>query len=170
MRIPNTLLISAIAVLDDVRKCVTMDFKSAGSRVCLISQGISNLSYLAQTHRDLATFIAMGNATAVHDISDGGIAVAAAEMCIASGIGFMASGERFSIDGVFSERPGQYLVELANAATAESLRDAMKGSADVTAIGTTTKVPIFTIQSAQQGGMEIGLDELTTAWRETLDW
>ena len=31
IRIPNTLLISAIAVIEDVRKCVTMDLKSAGN-------------------------------------------------------------------------------------------------------------------------------------------
>ena len=30
MKIPNTLLISAIGVIDDVRKCVTMDFQQAG--------------------------------------------------------------------------------------------------------------------------------------------
>ena len=31
IRIPNTLLISAIAVIDDVRQCVTMDLKRPGS-------------------------------------------------------------------------------------------------------------------------------------------
>src|SRR6185436_3999722 len=37
LRIPNTLLISAIAVLDDVRKCVTMDLKERTSRVAMVA-------------------------------------------------------------------------------------------------------------------------------------
>ena len=36
IRIPNTLLISAIGVIEDVRKCITMDFKQAGNVVCVI--------------------------------------------------------------------------------------------------------------------------------------
>ena len=31
LKIPNTLLISAIGVIEDVRKCITMDLKSAGN-------------------------------------------------------------------------------------------------------------------------------------------
>jgi phosphoribosylformylglycinamidine synthase len=34
IRIPRTLLISAIGVIDDVRKCVTMDLKNRTGRVC----------------------------------------------------------------------------------------------------------------------------------------
>src|SRR6185437_6839303 len=37
IRIPNTLLISAIGVMEDVRRCVTMDLKSAGNVICLLT-------------------------------------------------------------------------------------------------------------------------------------
>src|SRR5204862_5665060 len=36
IRIPNTLLISAIGIVEDVRKCVTMDFKKTESLVCYV--------------------------------------------------------------------------------------------------------------------------------------
>ena len=50
LRIPNTLLISAIAVIDDVRRCVTMDLQNRTARVVLVpssSGGDSRLQGLA---------------------------------------------------------------------------------------------------------------------------
>ncbi|HUB27111.1 MAG TPA: phosphoribosylformylglycinamidine synthase subunit PurS, partial [Tepidisphaeraceae bacterium] len=73
LRIPNTLLISALSVIDDVRKCITMDLKQRGSRLCLVSARDPNdLANLAATHRGVAGFIASGKAFACHDVSDGG--------------------------------------------------------------------------------------------------
>src|SRR4051795_7008860 len=37
LRIPNTLLISAIGVIDDVSKCVTMDLKERPGRVLMVA-------------------------------------------------------------------------------------------------------------------------------------
>ena len=80
IRIPSTLLISAIGIVEDVRKCVTMDFKKPGNAVYLVQAGDpSDLKLLAQTHRVVADLIASGKIAAAHDVSDGGIAVAAAE-------------------------------------------------------------------------------------------
>src|SRR5205085_10349904 len=47
IRIPNTLLISAIGVIEDVRKCVTMDLKNRTARVCLIEPRDCRLEALA---------------------------------------------------------------------------------------------------------------------------
>ena len=101
-RIPSTLLISAIGIVEDVRKCITMDVKTAGNYVCLISaKNPNDLNSLASTHRAMAIAIASGEIAAAHDISDGGVATAAAEMCIASGLGLKILAE--SVD--FAERP-----------------------------------------------------------------
>src|SRR5207249_8427755 len=81
IRIPNALLISAIGVIEDVRRCVTMDLKNRTARVCLIKPLDEKLQSLAATHRALAKQIAAGRIAAAHDVSDGGVAVAAAEMC-----------------------------------------------------------------------------------------
>jgi len=171
IRIRNTLLISAMAVIEDVRKCVTMDFKSRNSRVCLIAaKNTTDLASLAQTHRLTSEAIAGGKVSACHDISDGGIAVAAAEMCIGSGIGLIVGADLFLSDDVFTERPGRYLIELAEADGIESLRAKFASVAEVTEIGRTQQVPTLTITSTRDHGTEIRVDELTAAWRGTLDW
>jgi phosphoribosylformylglycinamidine synthase subunit PurSL len=166
LRIPNTLLISAISVIEDVRKCVTMDFKSAGNQVCLVAaRDASDPSNLAQTHRVLADFIASGRVLACHDISDGGVAVAAAEMCIASGLGLTMASDWLLTDAGYAERPGRYLVEVAEG-DADVLRRAMEAIADCQGIGVIQTAPNLAINHDQA----IGVDELTAAWRGTLDW
>jgi phosphoribosylformylglycinamidine synthase subunit PurSL len=168
LRIPNTLLISALAVIADARKCVTMDLKEHGSRLCLVSaRDTSDLANLARTHRLMAAFLSGGGARSCHDVSDGGIAVAAAEMCIAGGVGLIAGAELFLTDEAFAERPGRYLVETADST---ALRQAVAVAADVTEIGLTQESPKLTITGIKDGALEIGLDELTSAWRGTLDW
>jgi phosphoribosylformylglycinamidine synthase len=171
MRIPNTLLISAIAVIEDVRKCVTMDFKHRAGRVCLVSaRDSSNLGNLAQTHRLMGDFLATGKAAACHDVSDGGIAVAAAEMCIASGLGLIVGADLFLSDAAFAERPGRYLMELADAPAVDALHQSLDAEAEVIDLGITQHLRKLTITTPQQRATEIGIDELTTAWRGTLDW
>src|SRR5665213_3548854 len=50
IRIPNTLLISAIGVMDDVRKCVTMDLKKPGNAIALLSTQTTRPAELADLH------------------------------------------------------------------------------------------------------------------------
>ena len=110
IRIPNTLLISAIGVLDDVRKCVTMDLKHRTSRVLRWSRpsGRRDLANLAATHRAVAGADRSGQSVgSCHDVCDGGLAVAAAEMCIASGLGLIVGAELFDESRRLSpRRPG----------------------------------------------------------------
>ena len=55
LRIPNTLLISAIGIVEDVRNCITMDFKLTGGKpVCLVTTtdaARSQQAPYAATHR-----------------------------------------------------------------------------------------------------------------------
>jgi phosphoribosylformylglycinamidine synthase II len=153
IRIPSTLLISAIGIVEDVRKCVTMDLKTPGNAVVLVSaKDPKDLKCLSATHRAMATAIAGGAVASIHDVSDGGVAVAAAEMCIASGLGLSVEG-----DLGFEERPGQYLVEVRDAKAFEAFSDAR--------IGTVQKSPVL-----KKSGAEISVVEMTAAWRGTLDW
>jgi phosphoribosylformylglycinamidine synthase len=141
--IPPTLLISAIAVMDDVRKAVSMDLKGPG-----------NLLYIAgTTHPELggshyyglfgligrtvpqvripaarAVMEAVSRANqkgfvrACHDLSEGGLAVAAAEMAFAGEIGLTvdlrhvphAGDEKLRRDDVllFSESNSRFLIEV----------------------------------------------------------
>ena len=106
--IPPSLLISALGQVDDVRRCVTMDLKRPGN--LLISVGVTK-NELGGSHFALVeglaggevpkvdaavakkTFAALhqaidaGLVRACHDLSEGGLAVAVAEMAFAGGFG-----------------------------------------------------------------------------------
>jgi phosphoribosylformylglycinamidine synthase len=166
IRIPNTLLISAMSVIDDVRKCVTMDLKNRTARVCLITPRDTKLPTLAATHRALAAQIAAGRIAACHDVSDGGVAVAAAEMCIASGMGMIVAHDSLT----FHESPGRYLIELTDVDHAHRVREAFKDVADVTDFGLVQHFRKLTLTTQKERVIEIGIDEMTPAWRGTLDW
>jgi phosphoribosylformylglycinamidine synthase len=171
LRIPNTLLISAIAVLDDVRQCVTMDLKLRTSRVAMIAaKRPGDLANLAATHRLMHQFLASGQVSACHDVSDGGLAVAAAEMCIASGLGLIVGAELFMTEAAFAETPGRYLVELPDPTAIGGLAERFAGVAEVTAVGLTQHLRKLTVTTAKERVLEFSLEELTNAWRGTLDW
>ncbi len=163
-RIPNTLLISAIGVIDDVARCVTMDLKRPGNAVYLIRPGGDSLAELPAVHRALARAIAQGLVQSCHDLSDGGLPIAAAEMCIASGLG-MEIRSTMAPAELFAEGPGRYWVETA------------RGDALVAAMGTFA-VPLGTVVAQPHLQIHLGatdpvllpIAELTRAWRGTLDW
>ncbi|MHC4234892.1 MAG: phosphoribosylformylglycinamidine synthase subunit PurL, partial [Planctomycetota bacterium] len=87
--IPGTLLISAISIIEDVRRCVTMDLKEPGNKLIYLQAPASaaRLEPARQVHARVAAAIRDGRVRAAHDVSDGGLAVAVAEMCIAADLG-----------------------------------------------------------------------------------
>jgi phosphoribosylformylglycinamidine synthase subunit PurSL len=162
IRIPPTLLISAIGIVEDVRKCVTMDLKTPGGKVMLVfANNPSDLKSLAATHRAMAQSIAAGEVVACHDISDGGVAVAAAEMCIASGMGMSVNDGMLKDQSAFGEMPGRYLVELREQHVISDFKRRFDTAAEVREFGTVRD---------DRGFAEIPLDDLVKAWRGTLDW
>jgi phosphoribosylformylglycinamidine synthase len=107
LKIPSTLLISAIGVIDDVRKCITMDLKGGRDNVVALAKPQSDsLDALAKAHRTVAKIIRDGHVSSAHDVSDGGPLVAAAEMCIASGLGVEIDAD--ALGDLFAESPGRY--------------------------------------------------------------
>ncbi len=111
LAIPPTLLISALGQVPDVRRCVTMDLKEAGNRLLVAgltrlelggSQWLETLGRSgggaprvdpALGRRLFAAIHAAINAGLIrscHDLSDGGLAVALAEMALAGGLGAKA--------------------------------------------------------------------------------
>jgi phosphoribosylformylglycinamidine synthase len=164
IRIPNTLLISAIGVIDDVRNCVTMDLKKPGNAIGLLSPVSSSLEARIDLHRRLSQAIRQGLIASCHDISDGGALTAAAEMCIASGIGINLDGIPHP-DELFVEQVGSYLIEYDS------------GDRSLPGILDTGLKPIGHVQGdallrirAGQLTKEIPCETLARAWRGTLDW
>lgn len=95
--IPSTLLISAVSVIPDINKTVTMDFKRPDELIYLIGKTTSmtteDTMLRFDPHLSIKIFRALhkaiksGLVSACHDLSEGGLAVALAEMCFAGQVG-----------------------------------------------------------------------------------
>ncbi len=143
--IPPTLLITALGIVPDVTRCVTMDAKQPGNTLLIIGETRPQLggSHLAacglasevncniprvdlqqgpRHARAVAQLIADGLIASAHDCSDGGLLVAAAEMAFAGRVGLdldlsaiPAPDTLDTITACFAETPSRYLVEVAPA-------------------------------------------------------
>jgi phosphoribosylformylglycinamidine synthase len=95
LAVPHTLLVSAISHVADVTRCVTSDFKQVGNAIVVVgSPGETSLEQAFATHRRVSEWIRSGRVASAHDVSDGGLAVAVAEMCIGG-----AKGAEIDLDG-----------------------------------------------------------------------
>ena len=139
--IPHTLLVSAISVIDDVKKAVTMDLKARENLIFIVGETRNELGgshlYLrrgetganvpkvrpteaARGYRALGAAMEDGLVRSCHDLSEGGLAVAIAEMCFAGGFGVgMDLNEVPRADDahrddvlLFSETQSRFLVEV----------------------------------------------------------
>jgi len=134
-----TPTIGAVGLLDDFTKAVTLAFKAPGEAVLMLGESrgwLGQSLYLREIcgreegappsvelaserrHGDLVrALIGEGLVTAVHDVSDGGLLVAVAEMAMASGIGAMleAPSQLPPHAFWFGEEQGRYIVTAKDA-------------------------------------------------------
>lgn len=195
--IPPSLLISAMGQIDDIGSAVTMDAKKAGNVVFQVGAtkvelGGSHLALVRElsggqvptVDADVAktTFqlvhqaISRSLIRSCHDLSEGGLAVAAAETSMAGGLGMkidltpLCASGLSATEAMFSESNTRFLVEV----TPEK-------ADEFAAIFADGDVPLFrlgTIDSAMQLSMTVGdttvLDvnvaDAKAAWRKPLDW
>ncbi len=114
--IPYTLLISALGIVDDIRHCITMDLKEAGNRLVLASAPaeVVGLADAKAMHDKVAGLIAGGKVRSAHDVSDGGLGVAIAEMCIAADLGAVVIiDEQLGLDSIFTSPAATYVLEMS---------------------------------------------------------
>jgi phosphoribosylformylglycinamidine synthase subunit PurSL len=134
--VPPTLVITAVAHVPDVERTVTPDLTEAGMALLLIGRtdtefAGSHLDLLRgaphspgvapaldpdapHNYRNLHSAIRAGFVTACHDVSEGGFAVAIAEMCIAGRLGARIDTLPHDdvITALFSESVGRLIVEV----------------------------------------------------------
>ncbi|MDP9174798.1 MAG: phosphoribosylformylglycinamidine synthase subunit PurS [Planctomycetota bacterium] len=170
LRIPRTLLISAMGVIEDVRQCVTMDLKKPGNSLTLVRTSDKSPVALANLHRLLSQDIRAGHIAACHDVSEGGALVAAAEMCIASGLGLELEASALG-SGLFNEPVGEYLVEwnLGDSPAKSAL--GADSQAECVHLGKVVADTFLTINSnTPSKPLKIAEADLRRAWLGTLDW
>ncbi len=178
--IPSTLLITALGQIDHVEQAVTMDLKAPGNKLYLV--GKTNPEELGGSHfnlvngitggkvpevhpeESLATFkslhaaIKAGLVRSCHDLSEGGLAVAAAEMAFAGGIGVELNDSLTPAD-LFSESNSRFLVEVEPGRTAD-----FEATVPSTVVGTTNDTDRIQVGSL----LNASLGALKAAWQEPL--
>lgn len=195
LAIPSTLLISACCVMPDVTKAITMDAKSPGNLIYVLGKTYRELG--ASHYYDIHGFV--GNSVPVvrpeegkstmaalsgaieerliyscHDCSEGGIAVAAAEMAFSGGFGMeldLANAPRDEevIDDdvvLFAESNSRFIVEVSreNCAAFEEFMEGVPYGC----IGRIIERPEFAIRGI--GGemvVETKIHQLKEAWQST---
>jgi phosphoribosylformylglycinamidine synthase len=195
--IPSTLLISAMSIVDDVNKCVTMDLKKAGN--LLFAVGLTknelggshyykvnghlganvptvDIDVAVKTAQKIHEAITAGLIESCHDCSEGGLAVALAEMAFAGGLGVEADLNGLAKDAactftaacLFSESNSRYIIEV----TPEN-HDAFAKTMLNVPFGQVAKVvedKKLTITSNNANPViDIDLDTLKAAWQKPLD-
>lgn len=179
--IPPTLLISAIGLIDDVNQAVTMDAKEAGNIIYLLDAGSKGqdisagpqeaghawriTSYALAAYRALHRAITAGLVRACHDLSEGGLAVAAAEMCIGGRLGMeLTIGSDEPARALFGEANSRMLIEVCpeNCRAFESLFD----HALIHRLGVVTNEPRLSI-AADAVMIALTIDDLVAAWSST---
>ena len=198
--IPPSLLISAMGQMDDVSRAVTMDLKQAGNHLYLVGTTRNELggSHLALVHglsggevprvdAPLAkrTFAALhaaihaGLLRACHDLSEGGLAVAAAEMAFAGELGAEIDLQRAPRDLpadlpdadtvlLFSESNTRFLCEVTPQQAA-AFEAALAGVPQAR-VGQVTATGRLRIQSGDKGLVDADWAALKAAWQRPLHW
>ncbi|MFH1616021.1 MAG: phosphoribosylformylglycinamidine synthase subunit PurL [Planctomycetota bacterium] len=196
--IPSTLLISAISIVDDVNRCVTMDAKRAGNLIFVAGLTKNelggshyykicgelganvpkvDLETASETARRIHKAISRGLVVSCHDCSEGGLAVGLAEMAFGGGQGIEAdlrglarSEECIRADSqIFSESNSRYIVEVEP----ESFDDFARIMLNIPfgQIGVVTEKRRLTIKSEKADTIiDADLDVLKKAWQKTFDW
>ncbi len=195
---PDTLLISAMGVIKDSRKAVTMDFKKEGDFIYIVgntynelggSEYFKSLKYLGndapkvypeqgkETMDNLSKATGKRLVKACHDLSEGGLAVAIAEMAFAGNKGAVIKldkvplGEKFNRNDyiLFSESNSRFLAEVAPCDAAEF--EKTLGNVPFAKIGEVTSQGILQISGFENDTiLEIETDKLKEAWQKPLGW
>ena len=188
IEIPPTLLITGMGIVPSLENIVTSDAKAPGNTIVLIGKHQSDamggshaqmLGYApsdsSQPAVDLKTGPALARAMhqainagfvqSAHDVSDGGLLTALAEMLIAgsstgSPIGFKGSVD-LNLGLALAESPSCYVVETDDP---EGLAKALANH-PVLVLGQLNNSDRLT-----WSGLDLSVEQLTSAWRGTLDW
>ncbi|HEY7147300.1 MAG TPA: phosphoribosylformylglycinamidine synthase subunit PurL [Streptosporangiaceae bacterium] len=180
-----TPVVGVLGVHDDVRRRLSAGFTAAGAQVMLLGRtaaefGGSLWAHVVHGHlgglppavdlaaeRELAALLAAGCAAgllaAAHDLSDGGLAVALAECCLAgsTGVRVRLDGDLFT--GLFSESAARAVVAVRPGAEAEFSALCQRHEVPAAVLGVTGGTGL-----SVDGAFSIPLAELARAHQATL--
>ncbi|MFH1539718.1 MAG: AIR synthase-related protein, partial [bacterium] len=196
--VPPTLLISAVGLVDDVSKCVTMDAKEPGNSIYILGKTHNELGgsiyygvrgYIGNSvprvrfeaamkqYRALHKAIRAGVVRACHDCSDGGLLTALAEMAFAGGLGMAVKAR--SVPGAggvtrndalfFSESNSRHVIEVEKGKE-KRFREIMKGL-PCRKIGEVNSSGRLTVEGLGGGPvLNARIESLKEAWQKPFRW
>ncbi len=199
IEIPPTLLITGLAIVGDVTKCVTMDAKQAGNVLLMVGRTTSEMggSHYQQlvgsteaidqtiprtdlhlgpkTAHAVAKLIQSGAVRSAHDVSDGGLLCAVAEMLIAGSTPKAPIGASLDLSQVhsdltaaaFGESPSRYVLEVAANDVGRVIADLAADGIWCARIGVLDSTGTL---SASALDLRSSVEELAQAWLRPLDW
>ncbi len=202
--IPPSLLISALGQIDDVARCVTMDFKQPDGAIYLIGltrrelggshfalvRGLSggqvptvDPAAARRTFAALHRAMAAGLVRACHDLSEGGLAVALAEMAFAGGLGAtieidavpcqfdeqnFASPQQRHAALLFAESNSRFLCEVA--ASDVDAFERQLAEVPHARLGQVIERPSLVVAAGGRQLFSADVYALKAAWQKPLDW
>lgn len=193
IKIPHTLLITAMTVVPDVKRSITMDVKRPGDRVILVGVTRNELGgseYLAHLGlsggiipkvdktlskpvlKGVAACAHAGLTNAAHDCSEGGLAVTLAEMAFAGGYGMTIDAGSILAEGVaglerllFSESQSRIVITVP--ADLVAVAEELLAGIPHAVIGEVVAEPVLTI-TGMGGMLKADLGALKKAWQVLL--
>jgi phosphoribosylformylglycinamidine synthase len=191
--IPPTLLFTASAVMEDVRKAVSMDVKRPNDIVYVLGETHNEMGgseYLAlkgllgasvpkvNAAKAQALYTAISSAIAnslvasCHDCSDGGLGVALAESAFAGGYGMDLDIRGVAVENaaiaLFSESQSRFVVTV-HPENVSAFEDIINGNA-MTRLGKVTAQGDFNIIGHDSVKISATIAELKEAWLRPLKW
>lgn len=197
--IPATLLISALGQVPDVSRSVTMDLKQRGNILCAVGWtgahlggshatlvlGLHGQGVVPQVKPDRAKAlfenlhraISLGLVRSCHDLSEGGLAAALAEMAFAGGLGAEVNvaaipvepGKSLSaFEKMFSESPSRFICEISPSVVDEFMGCFEDGEAAL--IGVVEPAPRLILKHDAEVLLDESITELKQVWQQTFDW
>ena len=193
--IPGTLLVSAIGIVPDIRGAMSMHLKRAGNLLYLVGVtgddlggslalrsdgqrgGRAPVVDLRSARRTLVAVhraIRKGVVQSCHDLSEGGLAVAASEMAIAGGLGLELHLEDMPVSApelpagtrLFAESPTRFLIEVAEA-NAPAF-EAVVRRVPSARVGRVLEEPRVRVLNARRTVIERGVDVVRSLWQTPL--
>ena len=193
--ITPTLLITAIGIVPDIRSAISMETKKSGDAIYIVGETFNELGgseyyklmgaigknvpkvrglQARKTFKKITKAIDLGLVKACHDLSEGGLGVAAAEMVIGGGFGIqldLRKVQKKDIDRddfvLFSESNSRFLVEIPQKATVEF--EALMKNVVCAKIGQVTKNANFSVQGLNgDTTVEASIADLRKSWKRNL--
>lgn len=188
IKIPPVLCVSAFGRIKDVRRTVSAEFKKHGSLIVLVGKRVPeemagsvycrldgieganlpmiDLAVLNAVFKSVHAAIESGSVLACHDISEGGLAAALAEMCFGGGMGAVIDLEDGDIpeELLFNETAGNFLIEIMDVSKIDMIFDGVP----YRVVGRTSEEKSITARRKKETIFSVDLDRIYQSWKRPM--